>query len=56
MLKVDNVQINRAQKLLLALSPADETQALRDVRAIDLLNDGMALHGLGITTDCDIAR
>jgi hypothetical protein len=51
LIKIDNTQINRALELLRTLTPADETQALRDVRATALLNDGMALHGLGITAD-----
>jgi hypothetical protein len=53
LLKIDNTQVNRAQDLLLTLTPADETQALRDVRATAFLNDGMVLHGLGITSDRD---
>jgi Peptidase family S41 len=56
LLKIDDTQVNRAQKLLLTLTPADETQALRNVRATALLNDGMVLHGLGITTDRDTVR
>jgi hypothetical protein len=56
LLKIDNMQVNRAQELLLTLTPADETQALRDVRATALLNDGMVLHGLGITSDRDTVR
>jgi Peptidase family S41 len=56
LLKIDDMQIKRAQELLLTLTPADETQALRDVRATSLLNDGMVLHGLGITTDRATAR
>jgi hypothetical protein len=56
LLKIDDTQVNRAQKLLLTLTPADETQALRNVRATALLNDGMVLHGLGITSDRDTVR
>jgi Peptidase family S41 len=56
LLKIDDTQVNRAQELLLTLTPADETQALRDVRATALLNDGMVLHGLGITPDRDTVR
>jgi hypothetical protein len=56
LLKINNLQINRAQRLLLTLTPADETQSLRDVRATALLNDGMALHGLGITPTRDRVR
>jgi hypothetical protein len=56
LLEIDDTQVNRAQELLLTLTPADETQALRDVRATALLNDGMVLHGLGITPDRDRVR
>ena len=56
LLKIDDTQVNRAQELLLTLTPADETQALRDVRATALLNDGMVLHGLGMTPDRDTVR
>jgi hypothetical protein len=56
LVKIDDTQINRALELLLALTPADETQGLRDVRATALLNDGMVLHGLGITPDRDTVR
>ncbi|MGC2399900.1 MAG: hypothetical protein WA510_08965 [Acidobacteriaceae bacterium] len=56
LLKIDNMQIKRAQEFLLTLTPADETQALRDVRATALLNDGMVLHGLGTTSDRDTVR
>ncbi len=56
LLKIDSTQVSRAQELLLTLTPADETQALRDVRATALLNDGMVLHGLGITSDRDTVR
>jgi hypothetical protein len=56
LLGVDDTPVNRVQELLLKLTPADETQALRDVRATALLNDGMVLHGLGITGDRDAVR
>jgi hypothetical protein len=56
LLKIDDTQVNRARELPLTLTPADETQALRDVRATALLNDGMVLHGLGITPDRDTVR
>jgi hypothetical protein len=56
LLRVDDTPVNRARELLLTLTPADETRALRDVRATALLNDGMVLHGLGITRDRDIVR
>lgn len=56
LIKIDDTPISRAQDLLLTLTPADETQGLRDLRATALLNDGMVLHGLGITTDRDTVR
>jgi hypothetical protein len=56
LIKIDDTQVNRAQALLLTLTPADETQALRDVRATALLNDGMVLHGLGIIPDRNTVR
>ena len=56
LLKIGDMPIDQAEKLLLTLTPADETQALRDVRATALLNDGTVLHGLGITSDRDIVR
>jgi hypothetical protein len=56
LLKINDTPVNRAQELLLTLTPADETHALRDVRATALLNNGMVLHGLGITPDRDTVR
>lgn len=56
LLEIDDMQIDRAVNLLLTLTPADETQALRNVRATAMLNDGMVLHGLGITPDRDIVH
>jgi hypothetical protein len=54
LLKIGDMPIDQAEKLLLTLTPADETQALRDARATALLNDGMVLHGLGITPNRDM--
>lgn len=56
LLKIDDMQIDQAQKLLLTLTPADETLALRYVRATALLNDGMVRYGLGIIPNRDIVR
>ena len=56
LLKIGGMPIHQAQQLLLTLTPADETQALRDVRATALLNDGMVLHGLEITPDRNTVR
>jgi hypothetical protein len=51
LIAINTVPIDRVRTQLLALTPADETLALRDVRATLLLNNGMILHGLGITSD-----
>lgn len=56
LLKIGDMPIDQAEKLLLTLTPADETQSLRDVRATAVLNDGMVLHGLGIIPKRDIVR
>lgn len=56
LISIDDMPVDRARDLLLTLTPADETQSLRDVRTTALLNDGMVLHGLGITRDRDRVR
>jgi hypothetical protein len=56
LLRIGSTPASWAHELLLALTPADETQALRDVRTTALLNDGMVLRGLGITPDRDTVR
>ncbi|HEX5284681.1 MAG TPA: hypothetical protein VFW30_11240 [Bryocella sp.] len=56
LVSIDDTPVERAHELLLTLTPADETQSLRDVRATALLNDGMVLHGLGITRERDAVR
>ena len=53
LIAVDGVPIDRVRTLLLTLTPADETQALRDLRACLLLNNGLVLYGLGITSNRD---
>ena len=56
LVKIDDVPVARARELLLSLTPADETQPLRDFRATSLLNVGMILHGSGIIRDRDTGR
>jgi hypothetical protein len=53
LIAIDGVPIERVRTLLLTLTPADETQALRDLRACVLLNNGLVLHGLGIASNRD---
>jgi hypothetical protein len=56
LVRIDDTPIDRALDLLSTLTPVDETQALRELRATALLNDGMVLHGLGIIADRDTVR
>jgi hypothetical protein len=44
------------RELLLTLTPADETDALRGVRSAALLSQAMVLHGLGILPSREIAH
>jgi hypothetical protein len=53
LMAIDGMPIDRVRALLLTLTPADETQALRDLRASVLLNNGLVLYGLGITSNRD---
>jgi len=53
LMAIDGMPIDRVRALLLTLTPADETQALRDLRACVLLNNGLVLYGLGITSNRD---
>lgn len=55
-LKINYTPIARAHDLIYSLTPADETAALREARADDLLTIGMVLHGAGITPDRRSAR
>jgi hypothetical protein len=55
-LKINDTPIARAHDLIYSLTPADETAALREARANDLLTVGMVLHGAGITLDRNSAR
>ena len=55
-LKINGTPIAQAHALIYSLTPADETAALREARANDLLTIGMILHGTGITPDRNSAR
>ena len=50
-IKIQDIPIARVQELLLALTPADETQVLRDLRVLGFLTTGIFLHGMGIIPD-----
>ncbi|WP_091336092.1 S41 family peptidase [Frateuria terrea] len=56
LVKVGDTPIAEAQRQLLSLTPAGETQPLRDVRATNLLVNGLILHGLRLITDRAVAR
>jgi hypothetical protein len=56
LLKIEDTPIAQAHDLIYSLTPADETAALREARANDLLTIGMVLHGVGITPDRNSAR
>jgi hypothetical protein len=56
LLSIDDVPVARVHELLLTLTPVDETQPLREVRAAALLSNGLVLHGLGITAERDKVR
>ena len=51
LVRIDDTPVAHVWELLLSLTPADETQPLRDFRAMSLLNVGMILHGSGIIRD-----
>ncbi len=55
-IKIQDIPIARVQELLLALTPADETQVLRDLRVLGFLTTGIFLHGMGIIPDRNVAR
>jgi hypothetical protein len=50
---VDGTPFSQVLERLLTLTPADETQPLRILRAASLLNSGLVLHGLHIAHDRD---
>lgn len=53
---IDGAPIERVHAQLLTLTPADETPALRELRATGLLNSGLVLHGLGLAPSRDAVR
>jgi len=53
---IENTPIARAREVAASLTPQDETPELASARIEGFLTTGMALHGLGITTDRNIAR
>ena len=55
-IKIQDMPIARVQELLLSLTPADETQVLRDSRVLGFLTTGIFLHGMGIIPDRNVAR
>jgi len=54
--KIQDVPVARAEELLLPLTPADETQVLRDFRVAGFLTTGILLHGAEIIPDRTTAR
>jgi len=54
--KIQDTPVARAHELLLSLTPSDETQVLRDSRAVDFLTTGIFLHGTGIIPERNTAR
>ena len=54
--KIGDTPIASASELLLALTPADETQVLRDSRVRSFLTLGIVLHGMGVILDRNVAR
>ncbi|HEY6331720.1 MAG TPA: hypothetical protein VI756_20505, partial [Blastocatellia bacterium] len=55
-LRIDETPIAKAAELLLQLTPADETESLRERRVEAFLTTGMLLHGMRITADRNVAR
>jgi Peptidase family S41 len=56
LVRLGDTPVSDARTRLLTLAPASETQALREIRAARLLNNGMVLHGLGLLKSRDVAR
>lgn len=55
-LEIDGTPVQEARdELLSAITPVGETTVLRDVRAQNFLNIGLALHGIGIISQRDRA-
>lgn len=55
-IKIDDTPVARARELLLSLTPADETEVLRESRLTVLLTSGCVLHGAGIIQDRNCPR
>ena len=54
--KIQDTPVAGAREAILALTPSDETQVLRDSRVTDFLTLGIVLHGMGIIADRNVAR
>jgi hypothetical protein len=54
--KIRDTPIAGARDTILALTPSDETQVLRDSRVTGFLTLGIILHGTGIIPDRNVAR
>lgn len=54
--KIEDTPVARAHEMLLALTPADETDILRNARADGFLTVGMLLHGMGIARERNDVR
>lgn len=50
-IKIADTPIARAHEMLMALTPSDETEVLRNARANGFLTIGILLHGFGIVRD-----
>jgi len=55
-IRIQDTPIARAREILWSMTPADETEVLRDSRATDFLTMGICLHGMGITRGRNTAR
>jgi hypothetical protein len=55
-IKIQDVPIARVHEVLFSLTPSDETEVLRDSRALAYLTMGTFLHGMGIIPDRTVAR
>ena len=55
-IKIHDTPIASAHELLLTLTPADETQVLRDSRVRGYLTLGIVLHGMAIIPDRNVVR
>lgn len=55
-IQIENTPVTRAHDMLLALTPADETDVLRNARSNGFLTIGMVLAGMGIVADRNLVR